>query len=208
MRDSLSIIFPVKDRQSEIQRRIERLLELLCELSRDVQLIAVDDESTDATPEILDELRRQYPQLDVVRKQASVGPVQASESVLHRARGEFIFLHQSYDEIDIEEILHLWKLRKDEQLVIARAATRVRRVDQSLLQRLHDWGKRLEDNWPPSRTVSGGLQMMRRDGVRGLSEIRDSLEDLEVTHQSHRRITGPKFIQPATESASKTVKAP
>ncbi len=61
MRDSLSIIFPVKDRQSEIQRRIERLLELLCELSRDVQLIAVDDESTDATPEILDELRRQYP---------------------------------------------------------------------------------------------------------------------------------------------------
>ncbi|XZE45825.1 glycosyltransferase family 2 protein [Pirellulaceae bacterium SH467] len=208
MRDSLSIIFPVKDRQSEIHSQIERLLEWLCDLSRDVQLIAVDDESTDATPEILDELRRRYPQLEVVRKQSSVGPVQASESVLHRARGEFIFLHQSYEEIDLEEVLHLWKLRKDEQLVIARAATRVRRVDQQLLQRLHDWGKRLEDNWPQTRTVSGGLQMMRRDGVKGLSEIKDSLEDLEVTHQSHRRISGPKFIQPAGDSAAKTIKAP
>jgi hypothetical protein len=117
-------------------------------------------------------------------------------------------LHQSYDDIDVDEVLQLWKLRKDEQLVIARAATRVRRVDQHLLQRLHDWGKRLEENWPATRTVSGGLQMMRRDGVKGLSEIRDSLEDLEVTHQSHRRITGPKFIQPASESLSKTVKAP
>jgi len=195
MRESLSIIFPVRDRQSEIKKRVEGLLDLLCELSQEVQLIVVDDQSEDATPEVLDELRREYPQVNVVRNMNSVGPAQSVESVLCLARGDFIFLHQSYDPIDFEEILQLWQLRKDEQLVIARAATRVRRIDQQLLQRLHEWGRKLEEHWPAPRAVVNGLQMMRKDGVKSLSSIKDSAEDLEVTHQSHRRITAPKFIQ-------------
>jgi len=117
------------------------------------------------------------------------------------ARGEFIFLHQSYDPIDFEEVLQLWKLRKDEQLVIARAATRVRRIDQQLLQRLNDWGRKLEEHWPAPRTVVNGLQMMRKEGIKSLAKIKDSEEDLEVTHQSHRRITGPKFSSNSGVSA-------
>ena len=193
MRESLSVILPVRDIQSQIQDRVQDLLERLSELSSDVQLIAVDDQSEDATPEILDDLRRKYPQLNVIRNNRSVGPAQSVEAVLCLARGEFIFLHQSYEPIDFEEVLQLWKLRKDEQLVIARAATRVRRIDQQLLQRLNDWGRKLEEHWPVPRAVVNGLQMMRKEGVKSLSKIRDSEADLEVTHQSHRRITGPKF---------------
>ncbi len=197
MRESLSIIFPVRDRQAEIESRVVGLLELLCELTREVQLIVVDDQSEDATPEILDNLRRQYPQVNVVRNNKAVGPAQSAESVLCLAKGEFIFLHPSYESIDFEEILQLWQLRKDEQLVIARAATRVRRIDQQLLQRLHEWGRKLEEHWPVPKAVVNGLQMMRKEGVKSLSKIKDSSEDLEVTHQSHRRITAPKFIQGA-----------
>jgi len=197
MPESLSIIFPVRDSQSHVAERVEKLLELLCELCNDVQLIVVDDQSDDATPEVLDEMRRKYPQVNVVRNMTSVGPAQAVESVLCLARGDFIFLHQSYEAIDFEEILQLWQLRKDEQLVIARAATRVRRIDQQLLQRLHEWGRKLEEHWPVPRAVVHGLQMMRKDGVKSLSKIKDTSEDLEVTHQSHRRITAPKYIQSA-----------
>ncbi len=203
MPESLSVIFPVRDFQSQIQLRVEGLLEFLCELSQDVQLIIVDDQSGDATPEVLEELRRTYPQVNVVRNITAVGPAQSVESVLCLARGDFIFLHQSYDAIDFEEIVQLWQLRKDEQLVIARAATRVRRIDQQLLQRLHEWGRRLEEHWPVPRAVVDGLQMMRKDGVKSLSKVKDTTEDLEVTHQSHRRITAPKFIQssPASQNA-------
>ncbi|MFY7876680.1 MAG: glycosyltransferase family 2 protein, partial [Pirellula sp.] len=138
MRESLSVIFPVRNIQSEIQKRVQDLLEQLCEISNTVQLIAVDDQSDDATPEVLDDLRRQFPQLNVIRNNRSEGPAQSVESVLCLARGDFIFLHPSYDPIDFEEVTQLWKLRKDEQLVIARAATRVRRIDQQLLQRLNE----------------------------------------------------------------------
>lgn len=197
MRESLSIIFPVRDRQADVESRVVGLLELLCELTQDAQLIVVDDQSEDATPEILDNLRRRYPQVNVVRNNKAVGPAQSAESVLALAKGDFIFLHQSYESIDFEEILQLWQLRKDEQLVVARAATRVRRIDQQLLQRLHDWGRKLEEHWPVPKAVVDGLQMMRKEGVKSLSKIKDSTEDLEVTHQSHRQITAPKFIQGA-----------
>ncbi len=202
MPESLSIIFPIRDRQAQIKQRVERLLELLCDLSQDVQLIIVDDKSDDATPEVLDDLRRKYPQVNVVRNVNAVGPAQSVESVLCLARGDFIFLHQSYEPIDFDEILQLWQLRKDEQLVIARAATRVRRIDQQLLQRLHEWGRKLEEHWPTPRTVVNGLQMMRKDAVKSLSKVKDTAEDLEVTHQSHRRITAPKFIQSTQPSTT------
>lgn len=201
MRESLSIIFPVRDRQAEIESRVVGLLELLCELTREVQLIVVDDQSEDATPEILDNLRRQYPQVNVVRNNKAVGPAQSAESVLCLAKGEFIFLHPSYESIDFEEIHQLWQLRKDDQLVIARAATRVRRIDQQLLQRLHEWGRKLEEHWPVPKAVVNGLQMMRKEGLKSLPQIKDGSEDLEVTHQSHRRITAPKFIQGAPAAA-------
>jgi len=201
MLESLSIIFPVRDRQAEIESRVVGLLELLCELTREVQLIVVDDQSEDATPEILDNLRRQYPQVNVVRNNKAVGPAQSAESVLCLAKGEFIFLHPSYESIDFEEIQQLWQLRKDDQLVIARAATRVRRIDQQLLQRLNEWGRKLEEHWPVPKAVVNGLQMMRKEGLKSLPRIKDSSEDLEVTHQSHRRITAPKFIQGATAAA-------
>jgi glycosyltransferase involved in cell wall biosynthesis len=197
MRESVSILFPVRDCQSNVAARIERLLEWLCDLSHEVQLIVVDDQSQDATPEVLDEMRRLYPQVNVIRNAKTVGPSQSVESVLCLARGEFIFLHPSYEPIDHEEILQLWQLRKDEQLVIARAATRVRRIDQQLLQRLQDWGRKLEEHWPVPRAVVNGLQMMRKDAVKSLSK-KDSTDELEVTHQSHRRITAPKFIQNAS----------
>jgi len=201
MLESLSIIFPVRDRQAEIESRVVGLLELLCELTREVQLIVVDDQSEDATPEILDNLRRQYPQVNVVRNNKAVGPAQSAESVLCLAKGEFIFLHPSYESIDFEEIQQLWQLRKDDQLVIARAATRVRRIDQQLLQRLNEWGRKLEEHWPVPKAVVNGLQMMRKEGLKSLPRIKDSSEDLEVTHQSHRRITAPKFIQGAPAAA-------
>ncbi|MBM3966652.1 MAG: glycosyltransferase [Planctomycetes bacterium] len=208
MRESLSIVLPIRDRQSSIQSRTEDLLELLSELSDDVQILVADDHSCDATPEILDDLRRMYPQVDVIRHPRSLGPSQAAESVLHKARGEFIFLHQSYDQVDFEEVMQLWQLRRDDQLVIARAATRVRRIDQRLFQRLQDWGRRLEEQWPVAKSVAHGLQMMNRDGVQGLSQIRDTASELEVTHQSHRRISGPKFgqIEPVSKSSRQSVR--
>jgi hypothetical protein len=92
--------------------------------------------------------------------------------------------------------MQLWQLRRDNQLVIARAATRVRRIDNGFLQRLQSWGRRLEEQWPSDRPAWTGLQMMKRSGIQSLAEVRSSDDEVEVTHQSHRRISGPNIAKP------------
>ncbi|MFO0013055.1 MAG: glycosyltransferase family 2 protein [Planctomycetota bacterium] len=195
MQESLSIIVPVRDRQSTIAARAESLLELVSELSRTIQLILVDDFSSDATPEVLDDLRRKYPQIEIIRNRKTLGPTQAAEQALHRATGDFIFLHPSYDPVDFDELVQLWRLRRDDQLVVARASTRVRRVDTGFIHRLKDWSRRLVQPSanPPSQW--NGLHMLRRSGIQHFAATSDTADAVEFSHQSHRRLTSPNLLR-------------
>lgn len=193
MQESLSIIVPVRDRQSNIADRTESLLERMSELSRTIQLILVDDFSSDATPEVLDDLRRKYPQVAVVRNRQTLGPAQSAEHALYRATGDFIFLHPSYEPVDFSELLQLWRLRRDDQLVVARASTRVRRIDDGVMNRLKDWSRRLVKPSSQSPSQWNGLHMLRRSGIEQFASTPDSAEAVEFSHQSHRRLPAPNL---------------
>jgi len=192
--ETLSVILPVSNRQQNVAASIESLLDTLSELAKDVQLIVVDDASSDATPEILDDLRRHYPQVTTLRMTKQLGPSKAVESALPRAVGDFIFLHESYESIELESLKHLWALRHDSELVIARAGTRSKRIDEPLLQRLTAWGKSLEEHWKREtkslneKPLEQGLQMMRREAVELLARVDPKRGDLEVSHLSQRRL--------------------
>ena len=195
MQESLSIIVPVRDRQSTVQSRTESLLELVSELSRRIQLILVDDFSSDATPEVLDDLRRKYPQVEVMRNRQVLGASQAADQALHRAKGDFIFLHPSYEPVDFDELVQLWRLRRDDQLVVARASTQVRRVDSGFVNRLKDWSGRLlkQSSIPP--TTWNGLHMLKRAGLEQLASTSETSEAIDISHQSHRRFASPKMLK-------------
>ncbi len=137
--ESLSIVFPVFNRQETVASRIVELLEDVAELSTRVQVIVVDDGSNDATPEILDDLRRSFPQVEVARMKQQQGPAAAVPIGLRLATGDLVFAHESYDKVDMSEVKQLWSLRSDPELVMARARTRTRKVDQSLLEKLSQW---------------------------------------------------------------------
>lgn len=192
--ETLSVILPVSDRQHHVEAGIESLLESLSELTKVVQLIVVDDASSDATPEVLDDLRRRFPQIISFRLSKKMGPAKAVESVLSHAIGDFIFLHESYESLEIDSLKHLWALRHDRELVIARAATRSKSIDEPLLQRLSAWGKSLEEHWKretkslDDRPLEKGLQMMRREAVEFLARVDPKRGDLEVSHLSQRRL--------------------
>lgn len=195
MQESLSIIVPVRDRQSSVQVRTESLLEMVSELCRNIQLILVDDCSSDATPEVLDDLRRKYPQVEVMRNRQTLGASQAAEQALYRAKGDFIFLHPSYEPVDFQELIQLWRLRSDDQLVVARASTRVRRVDAGFVNRLKDWSNRLlkPSTSPPSNW--NGLHMLRRSGIQQLASNSEAEDSIDISHQSHRKFASPNLFR-------------
>jgi hypothetical protein len=109
----------------------------------------------------------------------------------------------SYDQINFEELVQLWRLRSDDQLVVAhaskqpRTSSQVRRVDTGFVNRLREWSQQLRKptTSPPSNW--NGLHMMKRSGVNHLAAIQDAPDAVEVSHQSHRRLSSPNLARVA-----------
>ena len=196
--ETLSIVIPTANRQDQIAARVETLIDHVSDLCDRLQIVIVDDASTDATPEILEELQRIYPQVETVRSSSRKGPKFAAEIGLNKAIGTFVFIHDSYDSIDIQAMQQLWSLRNDRNLVVARAGTRTRRIDNAMLEQLAKWGKRIEEHWMPvpsevatnseKISLSGGLQMVRRDALAKLARVDSEEPAFDVSHLSQRSL--------------------
>lgn len=82
---TLSVIVPVHDAAEHLP---VMLRSLRAGAGPDVQVIAVDDASTDATPELL--ARADLPRLDVVRTETAVGAASARNLGLDRVEGRLV----------------------------------------------------------------------------------------------------------------------
>lgn len=82
----VSIIVPVHNAQSYLDRSIRSLLEQTYE---DVEVILVDDGSSDRSPEICQEYERSFDRITLLQ-QHNCGPSAARNLGLSRARGEYI----------------------------------------------------------------------------------------------------------------------
>jgi len=90
---ALSVIIPMYDEEAVLPLLAERLRPVLDDVQRrfgDYELVAVDDGSRDATPVVLERLRREWPQLRVIRLRANAGHQAALSAGLSRARGAWV----------------------------------------------------------------------------------------------------------------------
>lgn len=200
--ESISVVLPLKDAQVWLKREAEHLLECLGDLEVRFELIFVDNGSSDFTAEILDELRRQYPQVFAFRLVATRNMSEAVQLGVERSSGEIIFIQEMSAPIRVADLLRLWGLRGDKSLVMARAQTSARRVDEQWLQRLMPWSKRFTDSWTETQGRFPGLQMLRRSG---LSHLKKDLAagEFEVAHISHHAVAPPKFAEAIAKSSTR-----
>jgi hypothetical protein len=196
---SLSIIAPVRNHAASLASRVEQLLDWVSDLCHDVQLLLVNDGSVDGTEEVLEELKREYPQVEVLHNDCRQGPSKATEHAIRRARGELIFVHSSYEPVDLEELQQLWRLRQDRHLVFARVSTRIHRVHSPNIEtaeegigRNHDSSASKNRESVPSMgemASQAGLQMLRRESLASLSVGMGAYEELEVEHFRQQTVT-------------------
>lgn len=87
----ISVVIAARDEQSRIEQTVRQLLQ---QQGVELQLIVVDDRSTDATPEILQRLSAEAPQIEMVRIEQLphgwLGKCHACAQGAARARGEWI----------------------------------------------------------------------------------------------------------------------
>ena len=202
--ESISVVLPLKDAQIWLIQGAEELLECLSDLGVMFEIIFVDNGSTDFTPEIVDELRRQYPQIQMLRLPMTQNAADAVQIGVERSIGEFIFIQEMSAPVRISDLLRLWGLRGDKSLLMARAQTSARRVDEQWLQRLMPWSKRFTESWNESQGRFSGLQMGRRSGLKSVNK-ENPTGQLEVDHISHHSMAPPKFSESLTKGPARPV---
>lgn len=122
---ALSALVPVRNVQDYLEPALVRLLENLAEFTRVVELVAIDDGSTDATIEVASEMTAQYPQMKVIRYGQPRGWAEAIRAALVEATGQILFFEEPGCRLPLDELPWLWNATAKHSIVIGRAATSV-----------------------------------------------------------------------------------
>jgi glycosyltransferase EpsH len=98
---TVSVLVPCYNSERHLE---ECLRSVLCQTYRDLEVVCVDDGSTDATPALLDQFAQADDRVHIVR-QINMGETEARRSALWNARGEFVSFVDSDDWIDADCLL-------------------------------------------------------------------------------------------------------
>ena len=212
MNDSLSIIVPVRNAEKTLSQQIARLLDVLPDLTTRFEVLVVDDGSTDHTGELVRELATEYPQLRLIRHREPRGIEAAVRTGLQWVQGRTVFVQEDAASLSSADLRELWALRHDEELVMARAASRPGVFDPLLLDRLGQWGRTLQT--AAQSPAGGGIHMIRRVAVEKLLADNDTDGKLTIsqlpaaqparTDSLHRSIPprgSPSFLRHLTNLA-------
>ncbi|HUG64310.1 MAG TPA: glycosyltransferase family 2 protein [Gaiellaceae bacterium] len=114
----LSVVVPVYNEEGAIETLVDDLGSVLTPLFDELQVIVVDDASTDETPAILERLAHERPWLDVVRASSNAGHGPSVVRGLELARAEWIFQIDSDGQFVVAEFPRLWERRANGDLVL------------------------------------------------------------------------------------------
>jgi len=129
---TLSIVIPVYNEQDNLAPLLDELAAVVHRLEPHFEIICVDDASTDDSFSVLQNLKRKYPQLRVIRHTANWGESAGQATGFAHARGRWILTMDADQQNDPADIPALLEASRD---VDAVCGIRRRRED--------DWVKRL-----------------------------------------------------------------
>ncbi len=176
---SLSIVLPVHNAETTLADTVCRLLEMLPDLAERFELLVVDDGSTDHTAEVALELAQQFPQLRLERHGQRRGMSVAVQTGMNHTSGEFILVQDEREPLSPRDIARLWGMRHDEDLVVARTQSQLLPVESSLITKLMNWGRAVQQ-LAAERPLATGTQLIRRRAVQELAEDKHGSNGLRL----------------------------
>jgi glycosyltransferase involved in cell wall biosynthesis len=99
----LSVVMPVFNEHATLRTVIRRVLAV----GLDIELLCVDDGSNDGSPQILEDLQQQYPQIKVLLQPRNMGKGAAVRRGIAEATGEYIIIQDADLEYDPNEFTSL-----------------------------------------------------------------------------------------------------
>jgi hypothetical protein len=115
------MILPVRNREATLAALVVQVVEVLPELTPRWELLIVDDGSTDATTEVIQELIRPYPQAAVIHNSAERGDTACFRAGMQRTRSDVLLLRSDSCDLDLAGLDKMWKKISSHDLIVARA---------------------------------------------------------------------------------------
>lgn len=133
---SISVVFPAFNEEANIENAVSAARAALSGRFDDIEIIVVDDGSTDRTRDVLDRLAAEHADVVAVHHAQNRGYGAALRSGLYTARKDLVFFSDSDLQFDLDEIAHLIEWIHDYEIV---AGYRVNRADP-WNRRFNAWG--------------------------------------------------------------------
>jgi glycosyltransferase involved in cell wall biosynthesis len=135
---SISAFFPAFNDAENLRVQIPRTFKTLQQLTKDFEVIVVDDGSTDTTSTVLESLRQQFPLLRVVRHTHNLGYGAALQSGFIHSIKELIFYTDGDGQYDVRELDKLLeKLTSDVDVVTGFKINRADSVHRAMVGKLY-----------------------------------------------------------------------
>jgi dolichol-phosphate mannosyltransferase len=200
----LSVVVPVFNEEDVLPLFAERIRPVLDALGVSYEVLTVDDGSRDATPMVLEMMRRGWPELRVVRLRRNAGHQNALTAGLHRARGEYVVSIDVDLQDPPEVIAEMLRLAETRGLDVVHGV----RADRSTDSPFKRWTAGLyyrvvrRASGSPVPHNAGDFRMLSRNAVDALIDLPEhlpvyrllvpwlGLPSGEVTYARERRAAG------------------
>ncbi|GEM_PF-1490599 len=103
----LTVVLPMHNQERQIRSTVHDLLDLSVLVKAEIDLVIVDDGSTDDTFESACELARMYPRIQVLRQPFRSGLSSVLELVRNRLTVEMVIVHDGVSRVDPAELKQL-----------------------------------------------------------------------------------------------------
>ena len=215
----VSLLVAAKNEEQVIGQLVESLLHINYPANR-YDLWIIDDYSTDATPQILDDLARQYPRLNVVHRgaEAKGGKSGALNLVWPQTKGDILAVFDADAHVGEDLLRHVVPMFDANQGGARTGAVQVRKAIANAGQNFWTRGQKAEmalDVYMQERRIAvGGIgelrgngQFVRRDAIAQCGGWNEETitDDLDLTIQLHlNRWNIGLLFEPAVEEEGVT----
>jgi len=114
LKQQLTVVLPMYNCERHLRRSVLEVLDLAHSMTTMIEVVVVDDGSTDETYETACELARAYPQVTVLRQPVRQGLRAAMEMVGRRLSVEMVVVHDGVAPVDSSQLKTL--LQSDPRL--------------------------------------------------------------------------------------------
>lgn len=164
---NLSIILPILNEGEIIEQSITSILKKAEKLTDKVEIVAVDDGSTDSTPEILKRLAGKDKRIRIVTHSPNLGYGAALRSGVSSAKYDWVFFTDSDMQFDIDDIKNFLPYMKSFDYVVGKRIKRADAFRRIIISGVYNAILRFIFRLP-MRDVDCAFKLMKRGVVRSI----------------------------------------